>query len=156
MVDLEPAVFREVFEDSPADKAGIEASDVVLKFDGKAVETSSELPRLVAAVKPGKRVLVDRNDDGKNDEAWYIDTAYRHNDRVRPLLVRAIDEDGDLDSWKGPDLDSDLYVVDWKADGTVDVVLDYQDNDGDNDVDLTDCATFQSCFNGPNRPPACS
>ncbi|MGQ9651812.1 MAG: DUF4861 family protein, partial [Phycisphaerae bacterium] len=102
---------------------------------GDAVRLDPAMVDKVKAARPGERVLVDRNGDGKNDEAWYIDTAYRHNDRVRPLLVRAIDEDGDLDSWMGPDLDSDLYVADWKTDGTVDVVLDYQDNDGDNDID---------------------
>jgi len=102
---------------------------------GDAVTLDQAMVAKVKAGKLGERFFVDRNGDGKNDEAWYIDTAYRHTAKVRPLLVRAIDEDGDLDSWMGPDLDSDLYVVDWNADGTVDVVLDYQDNDGDNDVD---------------------
>jgi len=93
-------------------------------------------PAIVAKVKslpPGKRLLVDRDGDGKNDEVWYIDTAVRHT--IRPILVRVIDEDGDLDRHKGPDLDSDLYLADWKADGTIDVAVDYQDNDGDGDVD---------------------
>ncbi|MBI4581536.1 MAG: DUF4861 family protein [Planctomycetes bacterium] len=89
----------------------------------------------VKAAKPGERIFVDRDGDGKNDEVWYIDTNPRHTKGVQPLLVRAIDEDGDLDAHQGPDLDSDLYVVDYRADGTVDVVLDYQDNDHDNDVD---------------------
>ncbi|MDM8005283.1 MAG: DUF4861 family protein [Phycisphaerae bacterium] len=106
-----------------------------LRVFGEAVKLDPAMVARVKAAKPGERIFVDRNGDGKSDEAWYIDTAYRHTAKVRPLLVRAIDEDGDLDSWKGPDLDSDLYVVDWKADGSVDVVLDYQDNDGDNDVD---------------------
>lgn len=52
------ALIANVDKGSPADKAGMAASDVILKFDGKAVENSSELPRLVAAVKPGKRVAV--------------------------------------------------------------------------------------------------
>ena len=52
------ALIANVEKGSPADKAGLAASDVVLKFDGKTVENSSELPRLVAAVKPGKRVAV--------------------------------------------------------------------------------------------------
>ncbi len=52
------ALIANVEKGSPADKAGLAASDVVLKFDGKTVENSSELPRMVAAVKPGKRVTV--------------------------------------------------------------------------------------------------
>ncbi|MFN3397965.1 MAG: DegQ family serine endoprotease [Sulfurimicrobium sp.] len=52
------ALIAGVEKGGPADKAGLEASDVVLKFDGKVVENSSELPRLVAAAKPGKHVLV--------------------------------------------------------------------------------------------------
>jgi hypothetical protein len=102
---------------------------------GEAVRLDSAMVAKVKAAKPGERILVDGNGDGKNDEVWYIDTAVRHTDKVRPLLVRAIDEDGDLDENMGPDLDSDLYVADWNADGKVDVVLDYQDNDGDNDID---------------------
>jgi serine protease Do len=52
------ALIANVDKGSPADKAGMAASDVILKFDGKVVENSSELPRLVASVKPGKRVTV--------------------------------------------------------------------------------------------------
>lgn len=52
------ALIANVDKGSPADKAGMAASDVIIKFDGKTVENSSELPRLVAAVKPGKRVSV--------------------------------------------------------------------------------------------------
>ena len=95
-------------------------------------------PAIVAKVKAlpaEKRLFRDTNGDGRNDEVWFIDTQVRHSAKLRPILVRAIDEDGDLDKDGGPDLDSDLFIVDWHADGKVDVVLDYQDNDGDNDVD---------------------
>ena len=40
---------------SPADKAGVEAGDIIVKFDGKAIEKASDLPRMVGAVKPGSR-----------------------------------------------------------------------------------------------------
>lgn len=53
------ALISSVEKNSPADKAGIEASDVILKFDGRAVENSSDLPRIVASTKPGSRVLVE-------------------------------------------------------------------------------------------------
>ncbi|MDR2219708.1 MAG: DegQ family serine endoprotease [Methylobacillus sp.] len=44
---------------SPAEKAGVQTGDVILKFDGKAVNTSSDLPRIVAATKPNTVVDVD-------------------------------------------------------------------------------------------------
>lgn len=102
---------------------------------GEAAKLDPAMVAKVKATKPGERTFVDWDQDGTNEEVWYIDTAARHQAKAKPLLVRVIDEDGDLDSDKGPDLDSDLYVADWKADGTVDVVIDYQDNDGDNDLD---------------------
>jgi len=53
------ALISSVEKNAPADKAGIEASDVILKFDGKTVNSSSDLPRMVAAIKPGSKVTVD-------------------------------------------------------------------------------------------------
>lgn len=53
------ALISSVEKNAPADKAGIEASDVILKFDGKTVNSSSDLPRMVAAVKPGSKVTVE-------------------------------------------------------------------------------------------------
>ena len=45
-----------VIPGEPAEKAGIQAGDVVLAIDGKAVENSSELLRIVADQKPGTTV----------------------------------------------------------------------------------------------------
>lgn len=52
------AVISSVVEGSPADKAGIEGADVVLKVDGKVVEKAADLRRLVAAVKPGSKTTL--------------------------------------------------------------------------------------------------
>ena len=49
------AVVNAVEKGGPADKAGLEPGDVILKFDGKAINISADLPRLVAATKPGTR-----------------------------------------------------------------------------------------------------
>ncbi|MDP3483602.1 MAG: DegQ family serine endoprotease [Sulfuricella sp.] len=54
----EGALIAGVEKGGPADKAGMEPSDVVLKFDGKPVGNASELPLLVGATKPGKTVAV--------------------------------------------------------------------------------------------------
>ena len=49
------ALVRGVEAGSPADKAGVEAGDIITKFDGKLVEKSSDLPRMVGGTKPGSR-----------------------------------------------------------------------------------------------------
>lgn len=52
------ALVRGVEPGAPAEKAGIEAGDIITKFDGKLIEKSSDLPRLVGNVKPGTRATV--------------------------------------------------------------------------------------------------
>ena len=42
----------------PAEEAGIKTKDVIMRFDGKAVSTSSDLPRIVGATKPGSKVSI--------------------------------------------------------------------------------------------------
>jgi serine protease Do len=49
------ALVRGVESGSPAEKAGVEAGDIITKFEGKVVEKSSDLPRVVGATKPGTR-----------------------------------------------------------------------------------------------------
>jgi serine protease Do len=52
------ALIAEVEQGSPAAKGGLLASDVVLKLDGKPIESAGDLPRLVGAAKPGTKVSV--------------------------------------------------------------------------------------------------
>ena len=52
------AIIRSVTADQPADKAGIEAGDVVVEFNGKPVTDSASLVSLVVATKPGTTVPV--------------------------------------------------------------------------------------------------
>ncbi|MEY4884012.1 MAG: hypothetical protein RIS34_1866 [Pseudomonadota bacterium] len=49
------ALVRGVEAGSPAEKAGVEAGDIITKFDGKLIEKSSDLPRLVGSTKPGTK-----------------------------------------------------------------------------------------------------
>ncbi len=53
------ALVAGVEKSGPADKGGLVAGDVILKFDGKAINSSSDLPRAVGGVKPGKSVNVE-------------------------------------------------------------------------------------------------
>lgn len=52
------ALVRGVEQGSPAEKAGIEPGDIILKFDGKPIEKSSDLPRMVGNTKPGTRSTI--------------------------------------------------------------------------------------------------
>jgi serine protease Do len=54
----EGALVASVSEGSPADKAGIEAGDIILEFDGKQVDTMRTLPKLVAQTEVGKKVVL--------------------------------------------------------------------------------------------------
>lgn len=83
----------------------------------------------------GKRHYVDKDGDGKPEEVWYIDISPRHNADKRPLLVRVVDRNGNLRMGEEPDYAGYLYLADWNADGTVDTAIEYEDTDGDGDID---------------------
>ena len=102
---------------------------------GDAAHLDPAMVIKVKADKAGKRHYVDRNGDGKPEEVWFIDIDPRHTANKRPILVRVIDEDKDMIMGTEPDLDSDLYIADWNADGIVDAAIDYEDLDRDQDVD---------------------
>ena len=50
------ALVASVGENSPADRAGIKAADIILEFDGKKIDTMRTLPKVVANTKVGKSV----------------------------------------------------------------------------------------------------
>jgi len=57
------ALVSETIADTPAAKAGIEAGDVILEFDGKKIKDAASLRRVVAGTPVGRkaRVKVVRN-----------------------------------------------------------------------------------------------
>ena len=52
------AMVRSVEAGGPAEKAGVEAGDIITKVDGRAVEKSADLPRIVGSVKPGAKAAL--------------------------------------------------------------------------------------------------
>ena len=53
------ALVNSVEKGSPADKAGVEATDIILSFDSKQVDASSDLPRIVGSTRPGTTVPLE-------------------------------------------------------------------------------------------------
>lgn len=52
------ALVQRVEPSSPAERGGLEAGDIILKFNGTSIEKSTDLPRLVGATKPGTRATL--------------------------------------------------------------------------------------------------
>jgi serine protease Do len=72
----EGALISSVEKDGPADKAGLKPSDIVLKYENHAIETSVDLVRNVASTKPGTKVTLQvwRNKANKNIEVTVGET----------------------------------------------------------------------------------
>ena len=52
------ALVASVAENSPSDKAGVKAGDIILEFDGTNIKEMTELPKIVAQTEVGKTVEV--------------------------------------------------------------------------------------------------
>jgi serine protease Do len=87
------ALVADVAEDSPSD-GKLETGDVIVSFDGERVDSSRELPRLVAAADPESRVEVEvlRQDERRTVE---IDLGRLDAERLAAL------EPGDRDEADG-------------------------------------------------------
>ena len=56
--DPRGALVASIAEDGPADKAGIQAGDIILEFDSEKIKEMKELPKIVAQTPVGKTVDV--------------------------------------------------------------------------------------------------
>jgi serine protease Do len=59
------AIVAQVTPGSGADKAGIQAGDIIIGYNGHAIDQGADLPPLVAMTKPGTRVPVEVLRNGK-------------------------------------------------------------------------------------------
>lgn len=63
--DGDRVVLSKIIKDGPAEKAGFEAGDVVLEFDGQDVATYDDLVKLIHSKEIGDKVKVKVDRDGK-------------------------------------------------------------------------------------------
>ena len=59
MKNTNGALVAGIEKGAPADKGGLQPGDVITKFDGKIIESSSDLPKAVGNTKPGKTVVAE-------------------------------------------------------------------------------------------------
>lgn len=90
------ALISSVEKGGPADKAGIEASDVILKFNGKAVNNSGDLPRLVAATKPDSKVVVDLWRKGESKQLTVVIGRMPEEGKLAQAARGLVDEAGKM------------------------------------------------------------
>ena len=57
--NTEGALVASVGEKSPAEKAGLQPGDIILKFDGQKIDTMRTLPKLVSRTEVGKTVELE-------------------------------------------------------------------------------------------------
>lgn len=60
------ALVNSVEKGGPAERGGVETGDIILKFDGKPVNSSSDLPRIVGSTRPGSKSTVQVWRKGSN------------------------------------------------------------------------------------------
>jgi serine protease Do len=79
------ALVNSVEKGGPADKAGIESGDIIVKADGRTVNSSSELPRIITQVKPGTRIPVQVWRKGATKDVTVTVAELKEDDAPRPV-----------------------------------------------------------------------
>ena len=83
------ALISEVVEGSPAAKAGLQPTDVIVGVDGTTVRTTADLRRLISKHKPGERVrLTVRSGSGLRQ----VRVGTIAGDQGRPLIGILVDQ----------------------------------------------------------------
>lgn len=62
------ALVRSIEPGSPAEKAGVQPGDIIMKFEGRTVDHATDLPRMVGETKPGSTATLQVLRKGKNQD----------------------------------------------------------------------------------------
>jgi serine protease Do len=101
------ALVRSVENGSPADKAGIEAGDIITKFNGQMIDRATDLPRMVGNTKPGSRVpLTVFRRGGSRD----LSVTVAEIEAEKPVAARAI-QPGPDEKTKGSPAAQSIGIV---------------------------------------------
>ncbi len=156
------ALVSKVLDDSPAGKGGLETGDIIVRFAGKAVDQSSDLPPIVGATRVGQKIPVEVIRGGKaktltveigalpdEEEAVVAEKSGTGKTRVDARLGIAV-ADLDADARKRLDLEQGGVLIDEIEEGPArqaglrvgDVILQL------NNVAIDDAAQFRDIAKG--------
>lgn len=79
--DRKGVLVAKVFENDPADKAGIKAQDIIISVNGKKIETSRELTSMIATLVVGEKAKVKVLRNGK-EKNFTVNIAKRDEDKL--------------------------------------------------------------------------
>jgi C-terminal processing protease CtpA/Prc len=91
--DEEGILVTEVYEDSPAEEAGVMAGDVIIKFDGKEIGETGELISAVQSADAGKTVMVEIVRKGRPMTLEAVLPDIEKEDKASRYYIQAMDED---------------------------------------------------------------
>ncbi|MEN6627967.1 MAG: DUF4861 family protein [Candidatus Sumerlaeia bacterium] len=116
------------------------------KLDPAKVSEVLASGKKLGAEDPAPRFYYDTNNDGQPDEVWFLDNDSRHSAARKPIIVKAVPK-YPIKKGDEPNKANSTFYADWKADGMLDAVIDYEDVDGDGGLDRMGMYTG-SAYNG--------
>ena len=123
-------LINEVVDDSPADEAGLQDGDVIIKFNGQELKNHKALTKAVSSSAPGEKVNVVVLRDGK-EKTLKVEMGQRED-----KMMAFFSDDGDVhfphDSenvfvWQGDDLQGDRGFMGVEVDDISEQMGDYFD-----------------------------
>ena len=96
----EGALVASVGQNSPADKAGIKAGDIILEFDGKKIDTMRTLPKVVANTEVGKSVQLKIWRDKKSFTKRLVLGRLESSEEFKEKKTKTVKKEKEIESLK--------------------------------------------------------
>ena len=94
------ALVASVGQNSPADKAGIKAGDIILEFDGKKIDTMRTLPKVVANTEVGKSVQLKIWRDKKSITKRLVLGRLESSEEFKEKKTKTVKKEKEIESLK--------------------------------------------------------
>ena len=94
------ALVASVGKNSPADKAGIKAGDIILEFDGKKIDTMRTLPKVVASTEVGKSVQLKIWRDKKSITKRLVLGRLESSEEFKEKKTKTVQKEKEIESLK--------------------------------------------------------